>query len=221
MRLGPNRRTTLNGAMFFGAAAVVTVLVAGCGSGGSSSSSAPAASAAATSATPPVATSAAAPATSSAAPSASAPAAAGGTPSCATRGLHAAVGTVQAAAGSIYQVIDFTNTSGASCTLFGYPGVSLAGGSPVTQIGAAASRSSAASAKTVTLAAGATASALLRITQAENYPTTKCSPMPASYLQIYPPNQTTPIFLAYRSTGCSLTAVKLLSIGVVEAGTAG
>lgn len=220
MRLGPNRRTTLNGAMFFGAAAVVTVLVAGCGSGGSSSSSAPA-SAATSASAPVVATSAAAPATSSAAPPASAPAVAGGTPACATRGLHAAVGTVQAAAGSIYQVIDFTNTSGASCTLFGYPGVSLAGGSPVTQIGAAASRSSAASAKTVTLAAGATASALLRITQAENYPTTKCSPMPASYLQIYPPNQTTPIFLAYRSTGCSLTAVKLLSIGVVEAGTAG
>src|SRR5215510_8381854 len=47
---------------------------------------------------------------------------------CATRNLKVTVGTAQGAAGSIYQVIDFTNTSGAACTLFGYPGVALAGG---------------------------------------------------------------------------------------------
>jgi hypothetical protein len=40
-------------------------------------------------------------------------------------------------------------------------------------------------------------------------------------LQIYPPNQTTPIYLAYKSTGCSATSVNLLSIGVVQAGSGG
>ncbi len=34
----------------------------------------------------------------------------------------------QGAAGSVYQVIDFTNISNVTCTLYGYPGVSLGGG---------------------------------------------------------------------------------------------
>ena len=145
-----------------------------------------------------------------------------GAPACATRGLQASAGLSQGSAGSVYQVIDFKNISGAPCTLFGYPGVALAGGSPVTQIGAAATRSTAASATLVTLAAGATGNALLRITQAVNYPASECHPVASSYLQIYPPNQTTPIYLAYKSTGCSSTAVPpILSIGVVQAGSGG
>jgi Protein of unknown function (DUF4232) len=115
----------------------------------------------------------------------------------------------------------FTNISGAACTLFGYPGVALAGGSPVAQIGAAAARSATTPAKTVTLAAGGTASALLRITQAENYPATRCNPAASDYLQIYPPNQTTPIYLAYKSTACASTSVNLLTIEVVQAGNGG
>jgi len=35
--------------------------------------------------------------------------------------------------------------------------------------------------------------------------------------QIYPPNQTTPIYLAYSSTGCTSTSVNLLTISVVQA----
>jgi hypothetical protein len=140
---------------------------------------------------------------------------------CATRYLKATVGLAQGAAGSVYQVIDFTNISGAACTLFGYPGVALAGGTPVTQIGAAAARSKASSARLVTLAAGKTANALLRITQAANYPASRCAPRASTYLQIYPPNQTTPIYLAYKSTGCSSSAVNLLTVGVVQPGTGG
>jgi hypothetical protein len=40
-------------------------------------------------------------------------------------------------------------------------------------------------------------------------------------LQIFPPGQTTPIYLAYKSTGCSSSAVKLLSVSVMTAGTGG
>ena len=148
-------------------------------------------------------------------------AAAAGTPACATRYLKATVGVAQGAAGSIYQVIDFTNISGAACTLFGYPGVALAGGTPVTQIGAAAARSPASSPRLVTLAAGKTANGLLRITQAGNYLASRCMPKASTHLQIYPPNQTTPIYLAYKSTGCSSTTVNLLTIGVVQPGTGG
>ena len=142
----------------------------------------------------------------------------GGPPGCATRDLKATVGVAQGAAGSVYQVIDFTNIGTASCSLYGYPGISLAGGSPVTQIGAAASRSPQAGPALVTLAPGAVANTLLRITQAQNYPTSKCSPVASTYLQIYPPNQTTPIYLGYKSTGCSATGVNLLTVSVVQTG---
>jgi hypothetical protein len=137
---------------------------------------------------------------------------------CATRDLRAKAGVAQGAAGSVYQVIVFTNISAATCTLYGYPGVSLAAGTPAAQVGQAASRSTVAGPSTVTLAPGKNANALLRITQALNYPSATCSPTKTTYLQIYPPNQTTPIYLAYSSTGCSSTSVNLLTIGVVQAG---
>jgi hypothetical protein len=142
----------------------------------------------------------------------------GGPAGCATRDLSVKAGVGQGAAGSLYQVLDFTNISNVACTLFGYPGVALAGGTPVTQVGAAASRSSAAAATLVTLQPGQTANALLRITQAVNYPASKCSPQPTTFVQIYPPNQTTPTYLAYTATGCASTSVNLLSIGVMQPG---
>jgi Protein of unknown function (DUF4232) len=210
-------RRMLTGATCLAATAVIAA-VGGCSSSSSSSSSSvPAPSTTATSSAP---TSAAATSPSSSA--AGTPGGvAGGPPACPTRYLKATAGVGQGAAGSVYQVIDFTNISNASCTLFGYPGVALAGGSPVTQIGAAASRSTQTAATLVTLGAGETANALLRITQAANYPTSKCTPVASTYLQIYPPNQTTPIYLAYKSTGCSSTAVILLSVSVVQPGSGG
>ena len=220
------RRRMLTGGTCFAATAVIA-LVAGCSSSSSSSSSSstpvPAPSTPATSSAPTsAAATSAAPTPSASSSAAGAPgAAAGGTPACATRDLKATPGLAQGAAGSIYQVIDFTNVSGSPCTLFGYPGVALAGGTPVTQIGMAASRSAAAAAKLVTLGADETANALLRITQAANYPTSKCSPVASTYLQIYPPNQTTPIYLAYKSTGCSSTSVNLLSVSVMQPGSGG
>jgi hypothetical protein len=218
---------TLRRAVLTGTAGLVMVVtataVAGCGSQSASSlSSSPSASsgsgsngAAASSSS--ASSSAAVPTgrTSSAAVN---PNAAGGPPGCATRDLKATVGVAQGAAGSVYQVIDFTNIGTASCSLYGYPGVSLAGGSPVTQIGAAASRSPQAGPALVTLAPGDVANTLLRITQAQNYPSSKCSPVASTYLQIYPPNQTTPIYLGYKSTGCSATGVNLLTVSVVQTG---
>jgi len=207
--------------------AALVALVAGCSSATSTPSSAPpAASQAATSAaasTPSAPGSPTSPATASSPTGSpgSGGTGAGGTPSCATRDLKVAAGLAQGAAGSVYQVIDFTNISGAPCTLFGYPGVALAGGSPVTQVGAAASRSGTSPARLVTLGANETGNALLRITQALNYPSSKCHPVSTTYLQIYPPNQTTPVYLGYKATACSSTDVKLLSVGVVQAGKGG
>jgi hypothetical protein len=215
-----------------GVALLAAALTAGCGSSPSSSSSTPAAPASSASAASSAASSSPTATASASAPSSGSATAPGGTagsatapggtagaaPACATRDLKASAGAAQGAAGSVYQAIDFTNISGKTCTLYGYPGVALAAGSPVTQVGAAATRSNSAAPKLVTLAAGGTANALLRITQALNYPTAQCDPVATTYLQIYPPNQTTPIYLAYKSTGCKSTSVKLLTIGVVQPG---
>jgi hypothetical protein len=126
------------------------------------------------------------------------------------------VGTSEGAAGSLYQVIDFVNGGSKACTLYGYPGVSLSNGAG--PVGAAATRSSAASPAVVNLAPGATANALLRITQAGNYPSGTCSPQATSFLHIYPPNQTVAIDVAYKATGCGKDGVKLLTIGVIQPG---
>jgi hypothetical protein len=119
----------------------------------------------------------------------------------------------------VFQEIVFTNLGSTPCTLFGYPGVALAAGTPVTQVGAAADRSAASAPQLVTLAPGGQASALLRITQAENFSADKCHPTPTTFLQIYPPEQTTPLYMPYKATGCALDTTHLLIIEVVQPGT--
>jgi hypothetical protein len=98
--------------------------------------------------------------------------------------------------------------------------VSLAGGKPVTQIGLAAAESHATPRKLITLAPGAVANAVLQIAHAVNFPAAKCHPVTADYLQIYPPNQTTPAYLHYSSQTCA-KPVQVLTISVVQAGSGG
>ncbi|HXP18570.1 MAG TPA: DUF4232 domain-containing protein [Streptosporangiaceae bacterium] len=189
----------------------IVVLFAGCGATGSSAgpgktitvTASPAAPASTAPATP-------APATSPAAPA--------GPAACPTRYLSAKAGVSQGTAGSTYTVIDFTNISNVTCTLYGYPGVSLAGGSPVTQIGLAAAENPSPPRELVTLAPRAVASALLRVVHAGDFPPARCHPVTATYLQIFPPNQTTPIYLGYRTATCA-KPVRILTISVVQPGS--
>ena len=159
-------------------------------------------------------------ATTSPAPATTTPAAGGGAAPCPTRSLGLKPGLAQGAAGSTYQVIDFTNISNVTCTLYGYPGVSLAGGHPVTQVGLAAAEDPTTPRKLVTLAPGEVANALLRIVDAQNYPTSRCGPVKTQWIQVYPPNQTTPVFLSYAATGCT-KPVRILTVSVVQPGSGG
>jgi hypothetical protein len=187
------------------AALICTAAVAGCASSGSSQPAAPAASPSAPAAT-----------SSSNTPAVVAPSSsAAGTPACATSALQVKLGSSDGYAGGVYVVIDFTNTSGSSCTLFGYPGVSLVTGPPYKQIGLAAKRSTSTPKKLVTLAAGATASAQLQIVDALNFPSATCGPAKATALKIYPPNQTEPVYLPNSSTGCT-KPVQIMYIGAVR-----
>lgn len=141
-----------------------------------------------------------------------------GVPPCPTSQLTVSLGASQGTAGSVIETIDFTNNGSSNCTLYGYPGVSLQGGSPAAQIGAAAARTTTTAASLITLTPGAVANAQLQVTVAGNYPASTCNPVPATSLLVYPPGQTVAASVAYTTTGCSATSVALLHVSAVQAG---
>jgi hypothetical protein len=210
----PRAERSSNGIRGTAAALIVLASVAGCSSS-SSSPSAPASSPGASSPAAPISNTA--PATAPA--SSPSPAATGPAP-CATSGLNVTLGPSSGYAGGVDQTIVFTNTSGATCTLYGYPGVSLVSAPPHTQIGLAAQRGSTTPVKLITLASGATASAVLQVVDALNFGTATCSPAKAAFLRIYPPNQTAPVYLADASEVCA-QPVQTLFISAVQAGSGG
>jgi hypothetical protein len=140
-----------------------------------------------------------------------------GPPACATSSLNVTLGVSQGYAGGVYETIVFTNTSGATCTLYGYPGVSLVSAAHA-QIGLAAQRSTSTPAKQITLATGASANALLQIVDALNFGAATCSPTQAAFLRVFPPNQTAPVYLTNTSEICA-QPVQTLSVSAVQAGT--
>ena len=195
------------------AALISAAAVAGCASSGTSSPPAAPGSTAPTPTTAsPAPTSGNTPAVASPSATATGPAA------CPTSSLRVKQGVSQGYAGGVYVVIDFTNTSGSPCTLYGYPGVSLVSGPPYMQIGLAAKRTTSTPPKLVTLAPRATANALLQIVDALNYPSASCGPTKATALKVYPPNQTVPVYLPNTSNGCT-KPVQFLSIGTVQPGS--
>ena len=137
---------------------------------------------------------------------------------CPTRSLQVKLGVSQGTAGSVYTTIDFTNISNVTCTLYGYPGVSLQTARPLHQIGKPAKENPATPRALVTLQPQTTANALLRIVDAGNYPASTCGPTTAHYLQVYPPNQTTPAYIKYKTQACS-KPVRLMTVDVVKPGS--
>ena len=191
----------------------VAALATACGSSSSTAATtnaAPAPSDSTGPATTPAASTPAAAATTPAAPSGHAP--------CPTRSLQVKLGASQGTAGSIYTTIVFTNISNATCTLYGYPGVSLQTARPHHQIGKSAKENPATPRQLVTLQPQAAANALLRIVEAGNYPAGVCGPMTAHYLQVYPPNQTAPAYIRYTAQACS-KPVRLMTVDVVKPGS--
>ncbi len=137
-------------------------------------------------------------------------------PKCPTSGLVVWVNTDgDGTAGSIYYKLEFTNLSGSTCTLTGYPGVSgvnLAG----HQLGSPGGHDTATAAHTVTLANGATKTATLRIVEAGNFPSSRCHMTEAAGLRVYPPNQTVSKVVPFPFYACSRTGPVYLLVRVVS-----
>ena len=128
---------------------------------------------------------------------------------CSPRYLNGTVSGQQGTAGSIYVNIVFKNLNNKPCTMDGYPGVSFGAGTPVQQVGQPAARDPRTSPTLVTLQPGGYAYAILQIGDAGNWPPTTCQPTSTTYLQVYPPNTSNLLYVAYDSTGCKGNIVTL------------
>lgn len=134
------------------------------------------------------------------------------------------------AAGSIFYQLEFTNISNQTCTLFGYPGVSgVSIGS--RQLGRPASRDAAHTPRVVTLAGvrraagqgvigiGGSATAVLRIVDADNFPSAVCGRAAAAALRVYAPGQKLAKTIPFPFIACSRTGPTYLSVQAVQGGT--
>ena len=135
-------------------------------------------------------------------PAASGAARAHAAAACPSSSLVAWINTTgDGAAGTIFYKLQFTNLSGHSCTVRGYPGVSAANPSG-RGIGPGATRSGI-PVHTVTLANGATGTANLGIVEAGNFPPSSCHPTTAAGLRVFAPGATSPRFVPFPFAACT------------------
>jgi hypothetical protein len=125
------------------------------------------------------------------------------TPACETPGLVIWLNTNgNAAAGSVFYDLEFTNLSGHTCTLNGFPfinAVSLTG----SLLGHRAGFSGG-PAHQVTLGNGQTVKAELQIVNVLNFPPSKCKQVTAAGFRVFPPNQTRAKVVPFPFGACSV-----------------
>lgn len=127
---------------------------------------------------------------------------------CSTSALTLRLRAAGAAAGSTYYRLALTNRSSATCSLFGYPGVSAvrAGGA---QLGSPARRNPQHPARLVVLRQGATAVAIVQVVDVHNFPPAVCRARRAAGLRIYPPGSYTSKVVPVRFPVCSTSRASL------------
>ena len=138
---------------------------------------------------------------------------AGGVAACATSHLEVWLGDGEGGgtAGRTYYPLEFSNVGHASCTLYGYPGVS-AWGADGKQLGLPATKNGTAH-STVTIAPGGTAHALLAIA---DWGAICAKGVAADGLKVYPPDQKAAQTFSFPLTVCASRSV--LVSGPIRAG---
>ncbi|MBY8888569.1 DUF4232 domain-containing protein [Streptomyces sp. PTM05] len=136
---------------------------------------------------------------------------------CATSQLKATQQDASVGAGQYYSKVVFTNVSGTTCTLDGFPGVSYVKQAGV-QSGNAAQRSGGPG-HVVTLKPHGTASAVLHDANGiGGYDPSQCQLSQAQGLRVYPPNQKAALFIPWNTQHCAGPTIHSLTIGPVQAG---
>jgi hypothetical protein len=142
--------------------------------------------------------------TSAAHTSAAAPTSAGGVPNCGTAELRGSLGPAEGAAGSVIAPLVLTNVGTRPCQLRGFPGVSYVAGDDGHQVGPAAAMSGPRGGEVV-LKPGAAAAAQLQMANVANFDAAVCKPTPVRGLRVYPPGDTTSLYVEQAGTGCAGT----------------
>src|SRR5215469_4438440 len=141
---------------------------------------------------------------------------AAGSSGCLASGLQAQVGDSQGAAGTIYEVINLTNTSNATCTLYGYPGVSFVTSVGGSEVGKPATKNPVVAKTLVTLVPGGQAAFLLGVHDVGAFPS--CKIVNVDWLRIYPPGDYGSINVQDKSQVCSNMDLAIMDVSPVRAG---
>jgi hypothetical protein len=127
-------------------------------------------------------------------------------------GVWIALAQSNGAAGTIYYPLNFTNVSGRTCSLHGFPGVSAIARSG-HQLGRPAGWATKVAARTVALAPGATAHTILQYRDAEVSTAPGCDPVStAVVLRVYPPGQYDATVAAFDLPVCSHAGPVYMSV---------
>lgn len=121
---------------------------------------------------------------------------------CTSKDLALSLGRGDAAAGTAWRPLRFTNKSKSTCEIQGFPGVSYVAGDDGRQVGAAAYRDGT-KGKPVMLKPGGVAYAAVGFTQVRNFDPADCEPTAVRGLRVYPPQETASMFLRNSGTGCA------------------
>jgi hypothetical protein len=121
---------------------------------------------------------------------------------CKASDLKLSVGDGDAAAGTVYRPLVFTNAGTRSCVIQGFPGVSYVTGDDGHQVGPAAVRIGT-KGGAIELKPGAKAQAPVGFTQVRNYDAAVCKPTAVRGLRVYPPQETASMFVPLEGTGCA------------------
>lgn len=139
-------------------------------------------------------------------------------PACATAGLVLWLERADSAAGTTRYDLHLTNLSGHSCTLKGYPrvaAVDLAG----HVVGFAAQNSQnehSPNPISIALANDATATSMLAVTDAQNFPASLCHLKMAAGLRVTPPNESAAKVVPLPFPECILKMPQILVIESVQ-----
>jgi len=133
-------------------------------------------------------------------------------------GVWLAVAQLDGAAGSAYYPLQFTNLSRHACAMRGFAGVSAVDRN-LHQLGSPAGRAHVVPVRTVVLAPGRTAHAVLRYGDVTVSTAPGCHPTFRTFeLRVYPPGQHHATYAAFDFEVCSHAGPVYMSIGPIQAG---
>jgi hypothetical protein len=220
----PMLRSRIRTGVLITGGAAALLLLAGCNDGGDASGNPQVPSIPNTSSTLPTTGTSQQPTSTAQAGPATAPPPAPATPTsgeCKVADLSLRLGGGDAAAGTSYRNLIFTNKGGRTCTMQGFAGVSYVAGDDGHQVGPAAERVGA-KGPVITLKPGESAFAPIGFVQVRNYDPSACQPTEVRGLRIYPPHDYDSAFVPNPGIGCAATPPgNQLTVGTVQAGTGG